>query len=152
MFLFTQLWQMLTQCTHFDSVESTQNFSAAKLRDLEIVLHLNALIFKKLTQLQIIIFYTASWGRVCVCVVSSCTVPVSIFPSCAAGPSGMTLLTCRNSSGSSPPMMVKPNPMLLFWRAVDKKEPFSCVGSSVNGGFSGEWEGEISVGQLNTLE
>lgn len=25
--------------------------------------------------------------------------PVSIFPSCAAGPSGITLFTCRNSSG-----------------------------------------------------
>lgn len=62
--------------------------------------------------------------------------PVSIFPSCAAGPSGITLFTCRNSSGSSPPMIVKPNPMLLFCRAVDRKVPFSWVGSLVNNGFS----------------
>lgn len=62
--------------------------------------------------------------------------PVAIFLSCAAGPSGMTLLTCRNSSGSSPPMIVKPNPMLLLCRAVDRKLPFSCVGSRVNRGFS----------------
>lgn len=61
---------------------------------------------------------------------------MAIFASAAAGPSGMTLLTCRNSSGSSPPMMVKPKPMLLFCSAVDRKLPFSWVGSRVNRGFS----------------
>lgn len=35
-------------------------------------------------------------------------------------------------------MMVNPKPMLLFWSDVDKKLPFSCVGSRVNSGFSGE--------------
>ncbi|TNN21636.1 hypothetical protein EYF80_068253 [Liparis tanakae] len=64
--------------------------------------------------------------------------PVSIFPSAAAGPSWMTLFTWRNSSGSSPPMMVKPKPMLLFWSAVDRKLPLSCVGSRVKSGFSVE--------------
>ncbi|KAF3854678.1 hypothetical protein F7725_022733 [Dissostichus mawsoni] len=59
----------------------------------------------------------------------------------AAGPSGITLFTCRNSSGSSPPMIVKPNPMLLFCRAVDRKFPFSWVGSLVNRGFSEGTEG-----------
>lgn len=71
-------------------------------------------------------------------VVFASGLPVAIFPSAAAGPSGMTLLTWRNSSGSSPPIIVKPKPMLLFWRDVDKKLPFSCVGSRVNSGFSGE--------------
>lgn len=63
---------------------------------------------------------------------------MSIFPSWAAGPSGITLFTCRNSSGSSPPMMVNPKPMLLFCRAVDRKLPFSWVGSLVNSGFSAD--------------
>lgn len=63
---------------------------------------------------------------------------MAIFASAAAGPSGMTLFTCRNSSGSSPPMMVKPKPMLLFCSAVDRKLPFSWVGSRVNGGLSAE--------------
>lgn len=62
--------------------------------------------------------------------------PVAIFPSAAAGPSGITLLTWRNSSGSSPPIIVKPKPMLLFWSDVDKKLPFSWVGSRVNNAFS----------------
>lgn len=48
----------------------------------------------------------------------------------------MTLFTCRNSSGSSPPMMVKPKPMVLFCSAVDRKLPFSWVGSRVNACFS----------------
>lgn len=72
----------------------------------------------------------------CACAASPEGSPVAILPSAAAGPSGMTLFTCRNSSGSSPPMMVKPKPMLLFWSDVDRKLPFSWVGSRVNSGFS----------------
>lgn len=64
------------------------------------------------------------------------TLPVSIFPSCAAGPSGITLFTCRNSSGSSPPMMVNPKPMWLFFRVVLRKVPFSWDASRVKSGFS----------------
>lgn len=70
--------------------------------------------------------------------------PVSIFPSWAAGPSGITLFTCRNSSGSSPPMMVNPKPMLLFCKAVDRKLPFSWVGSLVNSGFSADFREDAS--------
>lgn len=62
--------------------------------------------------------------------------PVSIFPSCAAGPSGITLFTCRNSSGSSPPMMVNPKPMLLFLRVVLRNVPFNWDASRVKSGFS----------------
>lgn len=74
------------------------------------------------------------------------SVPVAIFASAAAGPSGMTLLTCRNSSGSSPPMMVKPKPMLLFCSAVDRKLPFSWVGSRVNRGFSAKDTSKMNGG------
>lgn len=66
---------------------------------------------------------------------------MAILASAAAGPSGMTLFTCRNSSGSSPPMMVKPKPMALFCRAVDRKEPFSWAGSRVKAGFSAKGHG-----------
>lgn len=81
-------------------------------------------LFVRVTQFDRLCFSHA-WG-----------LPVAIFPSAAAGPSGITLLTCRNSSGSSPPIIVKPKPMLLFWSDVDKKLPFSWVGSRVNSGFS----------------
>lgn len=64
------------------------------------------------------------------------SLPVSIFPSCAAGPSGITLFTCRNSSGSSPPMMVNPKPMLLFLRVVLRNVPFNWDASRVKSGFS----------------
>lgn len=64
------------------------------------------------------------------------SLPVSIFPSCAAGPSGMTLFTWRNSSGSSPPMIVNPKPMLLFLRVVLRNVPFSWDASRVKSGFS----------------
>lgn len=64
------------------------------------------------------------------------SLPVSIFPSCAAGPSGITLFTCRNSSGSSPPMMVNPKPMLLFFRVVLRNVPFNWDASRVKSGFS----------------
>lgn len=40
----------------------------------------------------------------------SCRLPEAILLSCAAGPSGSTFFTWRNSSGRSPPMMVNPKP------------------------------------------
>lgn len=72
--------------------------------------------------------------------------PEAILLSCAAGPSARTFFTCRNSSGRSPPMMVKPKPWWLFLRAVWYSSPFSWVGSRVNPGVPAapptETEGE----------
>ncbi len=62
-------------------------------------------------------------------------VPVSIFPSKAAGPSSTRLLICRNSSGSSPPTTVKPNPRLLFFSLVLMNVPFNSAGFLVKNGF-----------------
>lgn len=69
--------------------------------------------------------------------------PGAIFPSCAAGPSFSTCFTCRNSSGLSPPMMVKPNPIALFFSDARTRTPFSWDGSRVKWDFSmsvPEWE------------
>lgn len=57
--------------------------------------------------------------------------PEAILLSCAAGPSGRTFLTWRNSSGRSPPMMVNPKPWGLFLRDVFRIEPCSWDGSRV---------------------
>lgn len=58
--------------------------------------------------------------------------PEAILLSCAAGPSLRTFFTWRNSSGRSPPMMVKPKPWGLFFRVVRKIAPCSWDGSRVN--------------------
>lgn len=57
--------------------------------------------------------------------------PDAILLSRAAGPSLSTFFTCRNSSVRSPPMMVKPNPWVLFFSAVWYSSPFSWLGSAV---------------------
>lgn len=67
--------------------------------------------------------------RVCV------SLPVSILPSKAAGPSNMRLLICKNSSGSSPPTTVKPKPRLLFSSLVLINVPLSSAGFLVKNGF-----------------
>lgn len=59
------------------------------------------------------------------------TWPGAILPSCAAGPSFNTFFTWRNSSGLSPPMIVKPNPMVLFFKDVLISAPVSWDGSRV---------------------
>ena len=65
-------------------------------------------------------------------------VPVSIFPSRAAGPSRTRLLICRNSSGSSPPTTVNPKPLRLFFSLVLMKVPFSSAGLRVKKGLPPE--------------
>lgn len=65
-------------------------------------------------------------------------VPVSIFPSRAAGPSRTRLLICRNSSGSSPPTTVNPKPRRLFFSLVLMKVPFSSAGLRVKKGLPPE--------------
>lgn len=64
--------------------------------------------------------------------ISRVDLPEAILLSCAAGPSLRTFFTWRNSSGRSPPMMVKPNPWGLFFRVVRKIAPCSWDGSRVN--------------------
>lgn len=61
--------------------------------------------------------------------------PVSILPSRAAGPSRTRLFIWRNSSGSSPPTTVKPNPRRLFFSLVLMKVPFSSDRLRVKKGF-----------------
>lgn len=66
------------------------------------------------------------------------SLPVSILPSNAAGPSRTKLLICRNSSGSSPPTTVKPNPRLLFRSFVWMNLPFNSEGFRVKKGLPRE--------------
>jgi len=63
--------------------------------------------------------------------------PGAILPSCAAGPSFNTFFTWRNSSGLSPPIIVKPKPIVLFFSDVRISAPMSWDGSLVKRDFSG---------------
>lgn len=63
---------------------------------------------------------------------SQADLPEAILLSCAAGPSLSTFFTWRNSSGRSPPMMVKPKPWGLFFRVVRRIAPCNWDGSRVN--------------------
>ena len=58
--------------------------------------------------------------------------PGWMFPVEAAAPSGTTLFIWRNSSGSSPPTIVNPNPSGLFSMGTLCRVPCSLSGSLVN--------------------
>lgn len=62
--------------------------------------------------------------------------PGAILPSCAAGPSFSTFFTCRNSSGLSPPIIVNPNPIVLFFKDVRIRAPNNWDGSRVKIDFT----------------
>lgn len=64
------------------------------------------------------------------------SLPDEILPSCAAGPSFNTFFTCRNSSGLSPPIIVNPNPIVLFFSDVRISVPINWDGSRVKKGFA----------------
>ena len=109
-------------------------------------LHFAHLIKVVLSHILVVVkYYLCACVRVCVCAgvrvcgcagvrvcVRACVLSPGAMSLYWAGPSFRTFLTWRNSSGRSPPMMVKPKPPGLFLRAACSRVPRRAPGSRVN--------------------